>query len=101
MSAVTTTSAATTCSTIQSSAASNAPVTTCTRTRGARGTCSHELATNVTASPCRSATFTASGLTGQASASTYIWGSVCMGARSLASRAAAGATMRPPRPARL
>ena len=93
MSAVTTMSAATTRSAIQSSAASNAPVTTCMRTRGARGTCSQALATNVMASPCRSATFTASGFTGQASASMYRWGSVVMGPRSLAARGNARTTL--------
>jgi hypothetical protein len=70
MSAVTTRSSRRACATIQSSAASNAPETTCTRTRGARGTASQAFATKTTASPWRSATFTTSALTGQASAST-------------------------------
>ena len=70
MSAVTTTSSRRACSTIQSSAASNAPETTWTRTRGPRGTAIQEFATNTTGSPCRSATLTVSALTGQASPST-------------------------------
>ena len=70
MSDVTTRSPATTCSTIQSSAAS-APCGTMTlRIIGSREGRRPKLATKVTGTPCRPPTRSTSSLTGQASAST-------------------------------
>src|SRR5688500_12167510 len=79
ISAVNTMSLAWACSTIQSSAASAPADTTTTRIIGSRDGLTPPLLTKVTTRPSRSATLMASSLTGQASASTKMIGSIRSG----------------------